>query len=848
MGLRDCLISAAEQGAITRQEALELADDFETRHSQISMDMGDAAALAEAKKQLAASLRARAIDDRRTADLTEAARLTLKGRIIAQDGSAWKTAMGVLSHYGLNGNVAGSVRGRAEAVTALAHARIADVMFTFRRSGVMGKRENMAMVPDFVAELHGRNSGDATAKALAQAVSGVFEELRLRFNAAGGAIGKLDNFGLPHSHDRALVKKAGRDAWKAAIRPKLDPAKMIDALTGQPISPARLEAALDHAWENIVSEGRAHMTANAAARGKGAIASQRMDERFFVFRTDQDWLDYHQAFGKGDVIQAVFGHVNAMAKDIAAMELLGPNPAAMVEWLIQMAESEIGQREAGLLSGKAAMSEAALARHRISALWTTLRGQPAVISGAVTATGTVTNVTNAAILGGVGALSAATDPFVARAARRLADLPVTSTIKAMLDMTRRQSRDEIVRSGVVWDEYLHVMADEMRGTGPALGAEWSRWLVDRAVTWNGLKPLTTGRKLVEARAWQGHVADLARAGTGFAGLQPGFRHALESFGVTPADWDIWTASIDRNGFVTPMEIMARGGAVSYGNAAPLSPAGMAEAKALAHRAAAEKLAELTTSWGERAVPTGTPNSRSVVTGGFARGTVQGELMHYFLGLKSFGLSFTALQLEAQAEMALRGGNKARLAYLAGLAVPLTIGGALYNQFKLLADGRDPEDMTEPAFWLKATVTGGGFGLAGDFFKATENRFGQSPLEALAGPSLAYLFDSFWILRANAEAAMGGQSALRDNIAYGKRWTPIVSSHPVTRAAWNRLVLDNLQFLGDPEADKSFKRKIAAAKSAGAPYFLPPGSFTPGGKPPKARLGAPDFTGVIDFTN
>ena len=43
-------------------------------------------------------------------------------------------------------------------------------------------------------------------------------------------------------------------------------------------------------------------------------------------------------------------HVNGMSKDIAAMELLGPNPAAMVEWMKQVVGQDVGRMEAGLPS------------------------------------------------------------------------------------------------------------------------------------------------------------------------------------------------------------------------------------------------------------------------------------------------------------------------------------------------------------------------------------------------------------------------------------------------------------------------------------------------------------------
>ena len=847
MGIRECLVSAADQGAITREEASELQRHYEDTFAQKRLALGDAPALSEAKKELEKILRSEAIEKRRRADLTEAARLTLKRRLIDNKDGVFNWAKSVLSHYGFRD--ASSVRGRTEAIIATAHAKMSDAMFTFRRSGVMGKRENAALHGDLVRELKGENSGDATAKALAQSIGDVFEDLRKRFNAAGGAIGKLENWGLPHSWDRKKVKAMGRGEWKKNMLARLDAAKIKDGLTGAPISPARLEAALDDAYSNIVSDGFASMVPQMRPFGMGAIATRRGDERFFIFKDASSWLDMHRLAGQGDVVEAIFNHVNGMAKDIAAMELLGPNPAAMVEWMKQVTAREYGLLEAGMPSMAQAMpvfkdSQGKLASSYIGWLWGSLRGNGTVVSGAADFTSSVKNLVTSAVLGSTSLLAAVTDPFVAQASRRLAGVPVFKRATSMVSMLKTASRDEIVRSGVIWEEYLHVMSDDLRFAGPMLGAEWTRWLADRTVTWNGLKALTTGRKLVEARTWQAHIADLAKAGTAFDQLDPRFKTALEGFGVTKDDWSIWSQSIDGQGFVTPMEIMQRGGQVQYLNInqVPLiDPARIAEVKALRYREAAEKLAELTTSWSERSVPSGTPNARAALTAGVPRGTLLGELGQYFLQLKSFGLSFTTLQLEAMQQM---GGFKSKtgLSYLASLVVPLTIGASVYMQLKALIDGKDPDQM-DLGFWAKAAITGGGFGLFGDFVKATENRFGQSLIEALAGPGVALLSDAFHVawgigqsaLSSAGETYQAGTPRL-DLAAAGKetagfvgRWTPVMSSHPATRAAWQRLFIDNILWATDPKADKKFKARISKARKDGTPYFLPPGTLTPIGR-------------------
>ncbi|ESY10489.1 MULTISPECIES: hypothetical protein [unclassified Mesorhizobium] len=845
MGLKDCLISAVEQKAITREEASFLADEFEERFGQHRLSMGDDLAKAKARKDLEIQLKAEAAEARRRADLTEARRLGVKGFLQGyrgRDGKAnvFEGAMALLSHYGFRGE--SSVRGKTEAIIVGAQKNLDKVMFSFERKGLLGKRANKALQSDVVKELHGEAAGDATAKQLARAISIVFEDLRQRFNAAGGAIGKLDNFGLPHDHNRLKVKAAGRDAWKAEITELLDPSRMTNPLTGQPLSAGGLDQALDHVWESIVSNGRAHLQPSMVRRGQGAIASQRQEERFLTFRDAASWEAYNAKYGKGDIVQAIFGHINGMARDIAAMEVLGPNPTAMVEYMKQAVAHEIGKLETGkptLAKGATIFkdSQAAVAAHRIDSLWQNMRGRPEVASGAALTTSNIKNVMTSAQLGSTVILAAATDPFVSRAARKLAGLPITSTMLDMVKLIGKGNREEIFSSGVMWEEYLHVMNDELRFAGPAVGSNWSRWLADRTVSLTGLSPLTTGRKLLEARAWQKTVAD--NAGKTFGQLDSRFRTALEGFGVTPGHWDIWRQAKDPAGFVTPRQIELNGGAVQYldmRTAAPYQIAG--EAKALAHREAGEKLSEVINSWSERSVPAGTPNSRSIVTGLAERGSVGGELLDFFLQYKSFGLSFTAMQLEATFEMAARrGGGKgfrSGAAYFAPMAIMLTMGGAAYIQIKSLLDAKKPEDMnpaTNPGFWLKAGLQGGGFGLFGDFVKSTENRFGQSIQESLLGPGIAFVGDTAGLTLGNVQAAIAGDKINpgRQVRKYLQRYTPIIASNWLTRGVYNRLVLDNLQWLLDPDADKSFKAQIGLAKKNGTPYIVKPGQLTPLGR-------------------
>jgi hypothetical protein len=69
---------------------------------------------------------------------------------------------------------------------------------------------------------------------MAAAVATRWKRLREQFNAAGGAILKLKDWGLPQSHDALAVAQAGYQEWRDFILPKLDWQAMLDAGTGKP--------------------------------------------------------------------------------------------------------------------------------------------------------------------------------------------------------------------------------------------------------------------------------------------------------------------------------------------------------------------------------------------------------------------------------------------------------------------------------------------------------------------------------------------------------------------------------------------------------------------------------------
>ena len=198
------------------------------------------------------------------------------------------------------------------------------------RKGVIGQTRYSAELPTLVREVFGQDTGNVPAREMAEAWRIVSDELRKRANAAGMRIPKRVDWGMPQSHDMMRVRKVTEAEWKDFIRNRLDPAKMIDEKTGLPMNDETLELALSEVYTTIVEGGLNKVSTPKFSAGGTSLANRRTDHRFLVFKDPDAWLEYQQKFGEPDPFATMIRHVESMSRDIAMLEVLGPNPNAMI--------------------------------------------------------------------------------------------------------------------------------------------------------------------------------------------------------------------------------------------------------------------------------------------------------------------------------------------------------------------------------------------------------------------------------------------------------------------------------------------------------------------------------------
>jgi len=224
MALRDCINRAVAGGEMDRDRAERILLEYDNAFREFQRSMGYTQAEIEAARAVQGKARAEAAEKRRVMQLQAAAsqrqvqRLQRHRNIRGELDPAQYLQDLVSNTRGAGGS---TLAGKYEAVRRSFRRDMTDAVRSFR-ANLAGQRRKPEMLRKVVREVFGEDTGDAAARAIAQSWSGVAEKARLRFNAAGGHVGKRADWGLPQAHDSAKVRKATYEEWRDFIMPRLD--------------------------------------------------------------------------------------------------------------------------------------------------------------------------------------------------------------------------------------------------------------------------------------------------------------------------------------------------------------------------------------------------------------------------------------------------------------------------------------------------------------------------------------------------------------------------------------------------------------------------------------------------
>ena len=686
--------------------------------------------------------------------------------------------------------------------------------------------DNPQMTADVVREVFANadgSTGNKVAQAGAKAWLDVIEKMRQRFNAAGGAIGKLGYGYLSQAHDAVRVLEAGTETWAKKVLPLLDREQYVRP-DGSLMNDAELTDLLRGAWETI-STGGDSKTEPGQYRGSGSRANRGSDHRVLHFRDGDAWMAYMTEYGEGSLYDSMVGHVGRMARDIGLVERYGPNPEQQFR-----VQSDIAQRADGV----GTMGNRS-AGNTPEAYWSILSGKTGTPENRVVAQigQDARNIQTAAKLGGA-VLSSTTDVATVAASLHYNRLPYFSMLANLGRQFSREQRDFLQAHGVIGEALTSTLN---RWTGDHMTHSLTGRVAGSVMKLSLMNAWTDGlRGAFAATMMQGFTKKLGKA---WGQLDAWDQWLMQRKGIGEAEWAVISraAPTERNGmqYLTADSIRATGD--------PL--AGQAATKWLAFVTDEAQFAVVNPDLATRAIVTG---------GGMPAGTVRGEAMRSFMQFKSFPLAMltrhwrrvfeTPQGLEGApmgyGATSSTGAAVNRVAVLAAINVTLMMIGALVMQNKALVQGKDPYDMTEGKFWMRAMAQGGGAGYVGDllFKDPTEQRGSnvEQGVGAILGPAAgaaAGLVGDLGVVNA-WEAAKGKETHIA---AEALRWVnsqmPYVSLWQV-RGAWEHWFLHNAQEAVNPGYLSRMQQR--SMKDWGQGYWWTPGEALPD--------RAPDFERAV----
>lgn len=709
----------------------------------------------------------------------------------------------------VKGNVL-SVESQAKAIREDAFRQIIPVLQATNPK-FFGLFESKQGVRELVMELHGQNTGNPDAKAGAKAFRKVADQLRERFNRAGGDVGQIEDWGMPHHHSQHLVAKAGKAKWVADITPKLN-RKRYD------MTDAELNDMLGRVWETIATNG-VNKLESGQFPGSGKVANRGNEARQLHFMDGDAYLAYQHDYGESAPYETITGHIGRLAHDIAMIETMGPNPDQMFRTLKDEA-----------FKFQVTTDPTNMGKHEKQARWLdTLyrevsgKARPVASRLLAKAFDEWRSLMVSAKLGSAS-ITAITDhgPMHTNAmAANLPQLQLFANELAAFNLANVEEKARLNRMGLG----LSSMIGELNRFGnDVVSSGFFNKLGTATMRLSGLAASTDARRRAYGATMLDAVGAITQKHASLADIDPMDHRVLMSKGITETDFQVWKrAELDELGanhtMLTPDAIYAIPDAKladiadAMGN--PMDPDQL-------RQQAVTKLLGATFDEVDIGVIESSARERALMHGDRVRGTWKGETITTLFLFKSFPVTMITKHWARMMSMPT---NRGKAAYGVSLMASTTALGMAALQIANMLVGKDPADMTDGKNWIKALLKGGGLSLFGDYLVADQTQYGSSFIASLGGPGAGMIEDTYNLTLGNMHQAQRGENTHigAEAIKFAKSNTPFANLW-YTRAATDHLIINELQEMASPGYLRKMEKR--AKKEYDETYFWKPGTPLP----------------------
>ncbi|MDC4974781.1 hypothetical protein OHW14_04830 [Acinetobacter baumannii] len=734
---KQAVAKALGKQSLTAQEATDIeARINETMRNLARKDinnwriLSDVEKLSEAAKQVAI-------------DIQE--QLKRKHKIAAQDILKQSQNIAALDHGKLSsmevidrmvaahGDMSGiqSIDSKARGIASIYRGELVD--FYTNIKGGLGIFTDQELVQKIVRERFGENTGDALAKKISDKMGDVFETMRDRFNRNGGDIGKLDNWGLPQTHNLEKIAKAGKEAWVNKAESLIDTRQYVHE-NGDYYSQQEIRSLLEYTYDTLSSDGANKIEVGRQATGGGTskVTNRHGESRVLHFKDAESWLEYQSEFGGMQFVDLVEAHINGLSKDIAMVENLGSNPKTALKILMDAAAKK--DWEKGIEENQTKSS-----RKRAQVMFDEFSGGNSPQSQVLANLGLAYRSMNvASMLGGTTIASLADQATIAKNAsvHDLSYRKAFGELIGQLNPANKADRELAHSLGLATEEMLGSIArwsddglTSTYGKSEKL-ARISSGVATQVMRVSFLNALTSASKVGFTKLLMEKYGRLSRT-KAWNDLDVQDRELLSNTGLDERAWQVFQLAepvVDRKG----NQLMS---ARSIYEIPDEKLTAFGDPKQVKDQVASQLQAHLLDEQGMAVIEAGL-RERTWMTVG-AKGTITGEVFKGLMQFKSFSASF--LMRQGSRTMA-QEGLKGKAAYAIPLMVSMTLLGGLVVQLREILNGNDPQtiyDSNDPkkatSFFMRSLVAGGGLPVLGDILVAGTDTSGRDANSFVSGP-------------------------------------------------------------------------------------------------------------------
>lgn len=691
-----------------------------------------------------------------------------------------------------------------------------------------GELDDMISRIMFGDDVDPNQAGFKEAEQIANSIKKVQKALLDRKNRNGANIGELENYIVRQDHDPSLIRGKGteqdKENWIAFVSERIDREKTFAT---KPRDMTEKEF-LGNIYTNLVTGNHQKAlgvnqkqfdgeTLNAF-KGPSNLAKNVSSERIIHFSSGKNANEYRNKFSRQSLSEAVLNGITNDAQNIALLETFGTNPRAMLELVMERLDDKT--KKAG---GIDLINKKKIER-QYAELDGTSRGNGATkpLFGSVDFAGisaSIRMIQNMSKLG-MATISSFSDiatkaHFINTNTDRGIFNSYATALKDVFESVPNKEREQL-------GYLLNVGVENMLGdvharfgsndSGPGKIAKLHQvfFRLNGMAWWNNTQKTGIARLL---------AADLASyAQKGWNTVPEQTKQMLSLYDIGEREFGLFAGAemkaVDGRGYLVPSlvddlsdDLIDPIIAETTGNLSVTD--GMRQAYRDELRT---KIGSYYTDSANAAIPTPGARERAVMNMGTVRGTAAGEAVRLIMQLKGFPITFAMKGI---------GRTYASSGYLgvAKMMAGMTMMGYVSLSVKDMLKGREPRDPRNYKTFVDSFVQGGGAGIYGDFIFGEFNRYGQSPLQVFAGPTLGTAEDVLKIYAKMRDGDDAGAAALRLAVSN----TPFMNLF-YTKMAVDYMFLYDLQEYASPGYLRRMERRIE--RDQGQDFYLTP-SDNPG---------------------